>query len=281
VEDYLVVFSWVSIPRPQLCSSPGEKIDNPLKFLTISLTILACEQTQYGLGHHEYDVPLSVFSVSQKLGYFNQLLYNLVLCTTKLSICFLYLRIFHVEKRIRWLIHGCIWFLIIYSFAFEIICIFQCHPIRAFWDFSASLKGKCINTIPVFYAAGACNIVSDLLLMAIVVPKIGELQIRKGQKIALFGIVSLGWLIVTASVVRVVRLSILLHTQDPAWASYDITIWSSVEVNIGIICASVPATKPLLATFMPPFMTRLTTQHRSQEYTKSYAADSFPAIEMT
>ena len=73
--------------------------------------------------------------------------------------------------------------------------------------------------------------------MAIVVPRVRELHIRRGQKIALFGIVSLGWLVVVASIVRVVRFSALLQSPDPAWASYDISIWTDVEVNVGIICA--------------------------------------------
>jgi len=232
------------------------------------------------LGHHIYDIPLWANTVSQKYGYITLLLYTIVLCTTKLSICFFYLRIFHVEKRMRSLIHACIIFLVTYSLIFELICIFQCHPIRAFWDFSARATGKCLNTIPVFYASGACNILSDLLLMAIVVPKIHELRIKTSQKTILVCIVSLGWLAVAASIIRLVRISSLLHTPDPAWASYDISIWTAVEINTGIVCASAPAVKPLLATVMPKFMAKLSS-NRSQDYTKNYASDSFPAVEMT
>jgi hypothetical protein len=250
--------------------------------IAIVLTVLGSIQVRYGLGHHIYDIPPLVDMLIQKYNYITLLLYTVVLCTTKLSICLLYLRIFHVEKRMRWLIHASIWFLVTYSILFEVLCIFQCHPIRAYWDFTIRPPmgtASCLNTIPVFYASGACNIVSDLLLMAIVVPKIRELRIKRGQKIALLCIVSLGWLAVAASVVRIVRLSSLLHSPDPAWASFDINIWSAVEVNTGIICASAPAIKPLVATVMPKFMAKLTS-NRSQDYAKNYATDSFPAMEM-
>jgi hypothetical protein len=279
VEDYLVVISWVWTLLNHALSKTITDI--LLKLLVIVLTVLACKQTQYGLGHHIYDIPPWADAVVQKYNYITQLLYTIVLCTIKLSICFFYLRIFHVEKRMRWLIHACIWFLIVYSLVFEFISMFQCHPIHAFWDFAArATGGTCLNTIPAFYASGACNITSDLLLMAIVVPKIRELRIKRGQKIVIVCIVSLGWLAVAASVLRVVRLSTLLHSPDPSWASYDITIWSAVEINTGIICASAPAIKPLLATVMPKFMAKLSS-NRSQDYTKNYASDSFPAIEMS
>jgi len=257
MEDYLVVFSWL---------------------LAIALTIMNCVQTAYGLGHHQNDIPLPAFAVTQKLAYINLLLYTVVVCTTKLSICYLYLPIFQVEKRTMWLVRGCIWFVILYSMIFELVSIFQCHPVHAFWDFSARLKGSCINTIPSFYASGACNIVSDIWLMALVVPKIKALQIRKGQKIALLGIVSLGWLVVVASIVRLVRLSTILHAPDKAWASYDINIWTSVEINVGIICASAPTIKPVLAKIMPWFLTDLPSGSRTQSYsTKHYRSSSYPA----
>jgi hypothetical protein len=34
-------------------------------------------------------------------------------------------------------------------------------------------------------------------------------------------------------------------------ASWDIDIWSSVEVNVGLLCASAPALKPLIRKVLP------------------------------
>jgi hypothetical protein len=168
-------------------------------------------------------------------------------------------------------------FIVLYTLAFEFISIFQCQPIQAFWDFTAKAKGHCVNTIPVFYLAGVCNILTDLVLMAIVVPKIRELQIPRGQKTALLGIVSLGWLAILASIIRLVRLSSILLAQDKAWASYDINIWSGVELNVGMICASAPTIKPVLAKLLPQLMTKLTSRHLSRDYAmKDYQSKVFP-----
>jgi hypothetical protein len=37
-------------------------------------------------------------------------------------------------------------------------------------------------------------------------------------------------------------------------AAYDIDIWASVEVNVGLVCASAPALKPLIRKFFPKFL---------------------------
>jgi len=267
IDDSLVAFSWT---------------------LAATTTVLNCAQTRYGLGRHQINISLNSFMMQQKLAYINLLLYTIVLCTTKLSICFLYFRIFQVDKTTSWLIRSCISFVIIYSIIFETVSIFQCTPIHAFWNIPARAHGKCIDTMPYFYASAVCNIISDIWLMAIVGPKIAALQIRKGPKMVLLVIVSLGWLVVAASVLRIVRISAILTAEDKAWVSYDINIWSGVEVDVGIICASAPATKPLLAKLVPQFVRSRSSRNTEQRYYSKDAnhhayqeglSDSYPLSE--
>jgi len=44
------------------------------------------------------------------------------------------------------------------------------------------------------------------------------------------------------------------NTVDISWDSYDITIWSSVEVNTGLFCASAAAIKPFVRKIFPSLL---------------------------
>lgn len=58
--------------------------------------------------------------------------------------------------------------------------------------------------------------------------------------------------------VRIQSLNILMqHPEDTTWYGTASAYWSAVEVNIGIVCASTPALKPLVARVIPQFVSSL------------------------
>ena len=46
------------------------------------------------------------------------------------------------------------------------------------------------------------------------------------------------------------------HTDDATWYSSETAYWSSIEVNLSIVCASTPCLKPLLVRISPTFTSR-------------------------
>ena len=67
------------------------------------------------------------------------------------------------------------------------------------------------------------------------------------EKLALIVIFSLGIVSTIASIVRLQSLRIFTLSKDPFYDSLPINTWSMVEVNIGILCASIPTLKPLVS----------------------------------
>lgn len=67
------------------------------------------------------------------------------------------------------------------------------------------------------------------------------------EKIALFIIFGLGIVSTLASIIRLQSLRIFTLSNDPFYDSLPINTWSMVEVNIGILCASIPTLKPLVS----------------------------------
>lgn len=207
----------------------------------------------YGGGMHQADVPFSAIEPSLKLLYGTLIVYQLSLCFTKLSLCALYLKVFTTSRNGRIFLWGVLTFVVVATIILECVSIFQCSPVRGVWDTSIT-HATCINTIPAFYAATVENIVVDILLMGFAAPLILRLKLAPRQRIALLITVCLGGVPIIASIIRAVRVSNILHASDKTWVSFDSSIWSAVDANVSIICASVPSLKPLLRQIAPKFM---------------------------
>lgn len=60
-------------------------------------------------------------------------------------------------------------------------------------------------------------------------------------------IFSLGIFSCIASIVRLHAIRIYTQSKDPFYDAVPINLWSMVEVNMGILCASIPALKALFS----------------------------------
>ena len=59
------------------------------------------------------------------------------------------------------------------------------------------------------------------------------------------------------SVIRTVILNTLLYVEDQTWEMTVIANWSTVEVNIAIVCGCMPTLKPLLSKVFGPVVDRV------------------------
>jgi hypothetical protein len=59
------------------------------------------------------------------------------------------------------------------------------------------------------------------------------------------------------SVLRTVWLGQLLYSTDPTWDFTTIANWSTVEINLAIVCACMPTLRPILARMFGPIVNRV------------------------
>jgi hypothetical protein len=98
---------------------------------------------------------------------------------------------------------------------------------------------------------------------------IWTLQIPKQQRIALVGILTIGWFVCVVSILRLTALvELSKHPEDRTYYAAPTAYWSAIEANLGIVCASLPALKPLIVRIIPAFSTR----SRSREYGERQSA---------
>jgi hypothetical protein len=77
-----------------------------------------------------------------------------------------------------------------------------------------------------------------------------DVQMNRRQKASVVGILSLGIFATAAALIKVTYLGTYGKTGDWLWDSRNITIWTVIECNIGIVAGNLPALKPLFRTIL-------------------------------
>ena len=253
-EDSILVIAWVRCPIIYEKST----IDRGCKLFATAYSICQYGQVKHGAGRHLISIlqenPSDTVE-SQKYAFAAQVIVLLALALPKLSICLTYLRIFHSDVRGRRMIRSLIVLVVVPSLLFLILTFFQCKPIQVYWT-EGRPASKCSTDISGVYVSGSLNVLVDVALMAIVLPRVLELHLHARQKSALVGIVSLGSFAAIAGLIRMIRVGTTLSKPnfDPTWDAYDISIWTSTEIYVSLVCASAPGIKPIVAKVLPKLL---------------------------
>ncbi|TVY80510.1 Satratoxin biosynthesis SC1 cluster protein, partial [Lachnellula suecica] len=182
---------------------------------------------KYGLGHHADTLDESDFEGTLKWLWVSVLFYNLSLTLSKLSLVVQYLRIFTLFTT-----------------------IFLCVPVNAFWKMNKA-GARCINLTFLWFFNAATNILTDVVIILLPLPAIMALKLSTKQKIGLMIIFMLGIFGCLVSILRLRSIYTTSHSKDVPWDGVGSAIWSNIEVNVVIICASLPTIKPLVSKIFP------------------------------
>lgn len=216
---------------------------------SIALTVTICEQVKYGMGQHVYTLSKETLINSQKPFWASIWIYNLSLTFTKVSILLQYLRIFTI-KQFRVFCWTLLGFVAIYSTWTFFGSIFECMPVAYFWD--KTIKGgHCMNQYAVWFTNAAVNIVTDFAIIILPMPVLRSLDLPLKQKRALMLVFALGGFVCIVSILRLQSLVTISNSTDPTFDNPPAATWSSIEINVGLICASLPALRQLLSQLFP------------------------------
>lgn len=204
-----------------------------------------------------------------------EIIYYFAVNAIKISILFFYLRI-AAAKKFEHLCKGTIYLLVIFCGVCQIVCLTQCIPLHKMWDFTGLVQGRCINTTAFFYTTSSLHIALDIWIIVLPVSTLLKVQRPRREKLALIVIFSLGIFSCIASIVRLHSIRIYTQSKDPFFDAVPINIWSMVEVNLGILCASIPALKALFSRAQRERSQNGTYQYHSRERSggKSYGKGS-------
>lgn len=90
-----------------------------------------------------------------------------------------------------------------------------------------------------------------------------KLEATQRQKWALNGVFSMGLLVVAAGIVRTYYLDRLGTHWDITWLGFDVFVWSQLEIQLAIICASAPALRVFFRRYLSDPISRAINSGRS------------------
>ncbi|KAK7953521.1 hypothetical protein PG996_014415 [Apiospora saccharicola] len=220
-------------------------------FATGFTGIAIMAEQMVGWGVHIYDVEPSKFKYGLQIVMIAVNLFNFASGFTKLSILSTLWKLLGASRpRLKVFVAVCGVLISLNSVIFCLVVVFQCRPISNYWNVMAEPR-NCLDEAAHLLAAGIINTFTDFVVVLLPIITVMKLQLTTRNRLVVVGLFSLGFL---ACGVGAFRTYITWHMT----VDYDLTyhagsvFWSSaVELNTGIICASVPATKPFFTRHLP------------------------------
>ncbi|EJT75032.1 hypothetical protein GGTG_08870 [Gaeumannomyces tritici R3-111a-1] len=213
----------------------------------VAMLALQFKSADLGFGTHVWNV--DTFTAADLLKYYwaGQQLYIVVQVFAKISILILYMRLFQAAW-FQWAVKGGIVFMALHGAVFLLLCIFQCLPVSAAWEPSAT--AKCLDFRVIAYAGGAFSIFEDFVLVLLPIPELMTMTLNWRKAIGLSFMFGFGLLATATSIVRMRYLIGLWDSYDLTWDRVDPILWSVMEQFTAIICGSLPSCRALVSDML-------------------------------
>ncbi|KAL6901057.1 hypothetical protein GGI43DRAFT_403943 [Trichoderma evansii] len=255
----------------------------PLAALALALRLKAKRMTTIGIGHEDvlaiaawilavgYTIDVivwvSCFKLGQQIGSYNQqmidyyleksylvlwiseLLYAWSIFFAKIAVLYFYRRIFRyssIHVYVTILIIACGIWVIIRTF----FTIFQCIPVRAYWDRSIE-HAKCfLNVTAFFLGTDVTHCAMDFIIMGLPIYEVARLNLPFGPKIAVVGLFATGFIVGIASIFQIVYS----RRYKPASQEipYELALgmsWGNVELHLAVFVGSLALLRPIFRKF--------------------------------
>ncbi|KAG6306637.1 hypothetical protein E4U45_006720 [Claviceps purpurea] len=211
---------------------------------------------QHGLGRDTWT--LSTSTVSQFALYFWILesLYLIDIALVKMALLAFYMTIFPSASTGPWtrrLLWGCVVFNALLAIASILVTLFQCRPVPYYWRqfVDNGVDGFCIPSAPLAYVNGSLNVALDLWMIMIPLHRVRHLQLHWKHKAGVVIMFLMGTFITIVSTFRLASLSNFDASINMTVDYYDVALWSTIEINVGVVGISLPTLRLILVRISP------------------------------
>ncbi|TVY84858.1 hypothetical protein LSUE1_G001302 [Lachnellula suecica] len=234
----------------------------------LCLTWSGVEISLNGFGKHTYF--LNAIQVSEGLKYFyiSEIFHLVGITLTKLSLLLFFRNVFPGKrfKMATWIVGGVI---AASNLSLLLAFIFQC--VRFISKLSAprltqsrahltrtgqigcikSRPSKCIDGFAVLMVAAVMSLFHSVIIILLPIPILWGLQLNWQKRANMIFMFTVGNFVIVCSIFKLPTLMKMHNTRDPSYDQSPITLWTALEISIGITCACLPACRSLLGHFFP------------------------------
>jgi hypothetical protein len=191
-----------------------------------------------------------------------EIFYDLTSTFCKLAAGALLLRLttkkFHV--RIIWLV---MILASLFGFAFAVQILVQCKPMSFYWSATRDpSQGHCLNPRVMAgftYGHAVVSSIGDWTFGILPAFLVSGLNMNIRSKISVFLLLAFANIGSIATLIRIKAIHQIASSKDFLYQTFDLAIWSTVEIGIAIMAAAIATYKPLFRSFF----SRGSTEKRS------------------
>ncbi|KAF5870620.1 uncharacterized protein Bfra_010009 [Botrytis fragariae] len=224
-DDYLIIVSW---------------------FMLMPYTAACTAATTQGFGQHSSDLTIEAFANATRSEIIGQTFCIIGIATSKASASVFLLRLAVVEWH-KWILY----FTMFAVTGIAVICalfdFIRCDPIAHVWN--PYIPAKCWVSTEQFTAisitVGVTSAAADFILAALPWIILWKLNMKKKEKVLITSSMSLGIFAMVCGVIRTVNLNGLSSRSDYSYETIGLILWSSTELMITILTATIPTYRPL------------------------------------
>jgi hypothetical protein len=186
-----------------------------------------------------------------------QILYTLALACVKISILLFYRRL-SVSFSRSFII--AVWigiiYNILYAIGFVMTLLLLCQPVSAYWmsfdkTYKAAGNYHCGSEQIAEPASAVFSVIGDIYSTVLPLVLVSRLTLPKKQKMALYGLFSLGFSVVLFGAIRTVYMYRVVNVDyDFTWTLWKIWVWGEFELWFAVYAASAPALKPFFKKYI-------------------------------
>ncbi|KAI4169554.1 MAG: hypothetical protein LQ343_005634 [Gyalolechia ehrenbergii] len=209
--------------------------------LSIGQGIAISLQTSNGAGRHQDALSASQLDKYYKCDYTSNLLFIMNLCFTKLSVLQMLKTITPVKEHIR-MLTGVGAFVLVWSFASELVSAFQCGVTETWKPFG----NKCIDRTSFWTSYGVLNLVTEAALVVLPLVIVWKIQTKTMKKAIIFLCFASRIMVLAGIIVQLIYVNRARDTSDETFDTWPTVLSAETVQSLSIITACIPCLKPFL-----------------------------------
>jgi len=131
-----------------------------------------------------------------------------------------------------------------------------CHHVD-YWNHRLNPRECRIDTAKALIAYASVYMATDLAIWILPMPLVFQLKLQTTQKILAIVTFSLGGIACIASALRIWSITQAQNYTSKSSSTLLIDVWTIIELNLALICASAPAVRALIIYYAPKVMNSL------------------------
>ncbi|KAL4937711.1 hypothetical protein BDV06DRAFT_226682 [Aspergillus oleicola] len=219
--------------------------------VAIAIGVIVFPIRDLGLGKDIWMIPFD--DINKILELFNVLttIYPPCISLIKISMLFLYLRLFPGNK-IRIVTMITLALTTMWGIIYTIVGIFVCTPRSYAWtNWDGEHQGTCLNETAIVVSHAIINIILDVFIICLPLPTLLKLELKMSKKIGVCFMFLIGLLVTVLSILRLSTTTGFMKSTNPTRDFVPVSIWSALEIDLAIICACFPGVRAFFKIVMP------------------------------